>query len=230
MVSRLVSIDSFLDGQCGGNHLKWRRSCACSPSPVKVDGEFKFSVSLLLRYLYDCSPRFLKSKICHRYPLLFRDACRDSDLVGVGVVLFIGVDIFFFGGKLSLKSIGRICNLGFDRFIALAELTPVPLAIYTFLSFLISSMRLAFIDNDSARGALIRGWSSRQLSTDDIYCTQRTLSDHRIGFWAESVPSISNYSDGPPRGCYQELLNIGAVQVGLKMPNFPDFLTFGNFD
>ena len=70
---------------------------------------------------------------------------------------------------------------------------------------------LLFMDNDSARHALIRGGSPSTASAHLVSLFWREETLRRAYTWVERVPTASNVADGPSRLKYGYLKKLGAV-------------------
>ena len=232
VLSKCVFAESYLDSQCGAIHMKRLRNCDCSNGGmVKVTSEFCTAVKNLLFYLEHSRPRTvnLGSQI-PTPPILFTDACQEGETVGVGAVLFIHHQVFFFGVRLSASSLDDMRKLGYKHFISTAEISLIPIAVSTFYSYLQNSNSIFCVDNESARAAMIRGWSSKAISTDLIFSSRCTMSQGRAGFWLERVPSFSNVADGPSRGDFRFVRSLGGTEVRINVPDqFPSQLRFEPF-
>ena len=69
---------------------------------------------------------------------------------------------------------------------------------------------LLFMDNDSARHALIRGGSPSAASAHLVGLFWREETLRRAYTWVERVPTASNVADGPSRRRYEDLRRMGA--------------------
>ena len=92
------------------------------------------------------------------------------------------------------------------------------LARHTWRERLVGRLVIHFIDNDSAKDALIKGHSSHPASMEIIEQVWAQELEFQSSSWYDRVPSASNPADGPSRGCCKELLDAGAVQVEPLLP------------
>ena len=99
-------------------------------------------------------------------------------------------------------------STGSLRIIAQLELLPVLLAIWAWPASLLPAGRrvIVFIDNDSARFALIRGYSPVPASRALVETTWQELARAQAAPWFERVPSTGNPADAPSRCDFQRLL------------------------
>ena len=68
---------------------------------------------------------------------------------------------------------------------------------------------LLFIDNDSARHALIKGYTPSLASArlvSSFWESEAALASY---CWVERVPSLSNIADGPSRLKFDEVVDLG---------------------
>lgn len=75
-----------------------------------------------------------------------------------------------------------------------------------------------FIDNDSARDSLIKGYSPVIESGRLVGASWLLDAELQIYSWFARVPSEANISDGPSRGSFEELISVGAIVVECHMP------------
>ena len=69
---------------------------------------------------------------------------------------------------------------------------------------------VVFIDNDSARHALIRGGSPSPASAELVSLFWATEAQLRSYCWVERVPTASNVADGPSRLSFAGVRALGA--------------------
>ena len=107
--------------------------------------------------------------------------------------------VFVSSAKLTSSSISSMRSRGYTRFISTAEVLAIPLAVFTYARHLTGRKFICFTDNEAARGCFIKGWSSKDISTDLVYASRCMLSSMHVGFWIERVLSHSNIADPPSR-------------------------------
>ena len=94
-------------------------------------------------------------------------------------------------------------------------------------------MGISFIDNESARFALIKHTSPSPCMRSMIYALSFLDAVHPFGSWHERVPSKSNPADLPSRDEISKAVQLfGAVPFGdIQLPEtFLNFLTTLKFD
>ena len=77
---------------------------------------------------------------------------------------------------------------------------------------------LQFIDNNSAKDALIRGWSAHPASEGIVRAVWEQEMELQTATWYERVPSDSNPADEPSRGALASLEASGARRVQPRLP------------
>ena len=96
------------------------------------------------------------------------------------------------------------------QLIGQAELLPAVVAQRTWSQRWAGRRVLLFMDNDSARHALIRGGSTSTASAHLVGLFWREETLLRAYSWIERVPTASNVADGPSRLDYDLLRQLGA--------------------
>jgi hypothetical protein len=152
--------------------------------------------------------------------LIFTDgACEEGNSPGIQVATVGGflcgrglVPDRFFGGTVPPDIVERLAQHSGAQVIGQIELAPIWIAKRLWHEFIADSRAIHFVDNNSAKFAMIRGYSS--------VCSSGRLVDACWGLdaelgtasWYSRVPSPSNVSDAPSRLQYDELLRKGAVK------------------
>ena len=166
--------------------------------------EFVFALRALRTHLQAARPREVRA----RYPLpplLFTDgACEQvggSTVVTIGGVLLLPADrtMLYFSGTVPPALVQTWEADGSRQVIAEGELFPQLVARLIWADHLRSTSCLSFIDNDSSRAMLVRGYST------NVHCAALVeaviAEDAALGLaaWFERVPSHSNIADAPSR-------------------------------
>ena len=91
-----------------------------------------------------------------------------------------------------------------------AEILPVILAQELWGKYLKERRIIAFVDNDAARHAIIRGASPSGPSA--VLVSPFWANEAQLGSfcWVERVPTQSKQADGPSRLCFREARLLGA--------------------
>ena len=116
----------------------------------------------------------------------------------------------YFGKRISPDMVRRWQSDTKRQIICQAELVAIPLALETWRDALTNRDLIAFIDNDPAREALVKGTSSADVSA--VYANHCRLLCAQLGIaaWYARVASPSNISDMPSRGDFTLLQSAGA--------------------
>jgi hypothetical protein len=129
--------------------------------------------------------------------------------VSVGGVLFDAarpdVGPLYFGTKVDARIVRMWASGDKTQVIGQAELFPVWLAKLMWPERFAGRYNITFIDNDSARYGLIRGYSPVMASARLI--NESWLEDARLSAtsWFARVPTASNIADSPSRLDFSEL-------------------------
>ena len=108
---------------------------------------------------------------------------------------------------------------GQEQTIGQAEIAPALLARLTWADDLLGRRVIQFVDNDSARYALVKGYSPSLASS--VLLSDTWLQDCRLGLfsWYDRVPTASNIGDGPSRLDYEEVVGLGGVWSEPVLPS-----------
>ena len=107
---------------------------------------------------------------------------------------------------------------GQKQIIGQGELFPILVARHTWREKLVGRLIIHFIDNNSAKDALIKGHSQHPVSMSIVEQVWTQELELHSGSWYDRVPSDSNPADDPSRGSCQELIDAGAIQVSPVLP------------
>jgi ribonuclease HI len=159
------------------------------------------SLSSLVR---SSPPRCLKFTGETRPVLIFSDgACegQDRSQVTVGAVVFdtVSKKSFMFGLEVPDSLVNEWKAEGKIQTIGQAELLPALLARLSFRKLLTHRRAVFFLDNDSARMGLIKGYSPSPASNRIIQAVVADEAPLLCWSWYARVPGPSNPGDGPSR-------------------------------
>ena len=149
--------------------------------------------------------------------LLFTDgACEPAEdgclTVTVGAVLYTqGGEVHFFGCRVGKELVTAWRALGSDQVIGQAEILPALLAKVVWSRWLAGAYLVCFIDNESAKFALMASASPVQASADLVAASCRLDAALGIKRWCTRVPSAANVADAPSRLDFARLRAVGAV-------------------
>ena len=100
-----------------------------------------------------------------------------------------------------------------DRLIRQAELYPALLAVTAWGGLLAGRRVIAFVDNDAARGAFLKGASANRASAGIAHEFWAEAARREAYLWVERVPLQSNPADGPSRGDWSKLAGFEETAV-----------------
>ena len=200
-------------GRCGAFASRALRDLACGSGGHRKLADLELAgISWWKEYLLNARPR--EVRVLHDLPpvLIFTDGAVE-DIVSVGGVLFDRVSgrFEFFGTIVPddvSASWGRGC--GQLQVIGQAELAPLVLAVHLWRRILAGRSMLAFVDNDSAKDAAIRGYSPSLPSAHLVSALWQCLAAVGAMPWFDRVPGLSNLADAPSRLQFSHLHSLGA--------------------
>ena len=160
-------------------------------------------MSIFLEYIRQGRPRIRDANSKDTF-FVFTDAHFDSTAFtgGLGAVLVDkqGQVIQWFSHMLPEDQCRKLAPEDVEQIITELEALGVLAAISRWRNLLSRKHMVCFLDNEGARGAILRGRSSNALlnamahqicETEDVSC---------IFAWYARIPSISNLADPPSRG------------------------------
>ena len=200
------------------------------PSPTQVTNAIG-ALLHLVEALKATPPRAMPASYPPPVVLLTDGAC-EPDAAGGLPVTTVGAVLFrrgrrpqFFSSRVGAAAVRHWMGAaGKQQLVGQAEIAPVLLAKAVWRSELRGQALLTFVDNDSARHALVSGYSPVTTSCELISASALLDAELRVAQWVARVPTSSNIADAPSRLEVGELLRIGAVQRAL-----PSELTGGNW-
>jgi hypothetical protein len=216
-------------GRCGAAALRvlGDLSDGTKGTPV-LDNRAKAALSWLTVMLRESRPREIQARIDAPVILFVDGACEEREgqppLVTIGAVLFDSArpDLgpMYFGCEVG-EPIVSLWSAGGEKtqVIGQAELLPVLLAKTTWPERFRNRSNITFIDNNSARFGLIRGYSPVAVSASII--GESWLADMHLGSpsWFARVPTHSNIADEPSRLRFAEVSAYpGAVRSDVAIP------------
>ena len=98
------------------------------------------------------------------------------------------------------------------------ELYSVIVARFVWNKYLVGRKAIAFVDNESAKEALVKGSSFNAHFRALLLQLEIAERDMRSWLWFARVPSHSNPSDGPSRGDLSLMEVLGATRDGCVCP------------
>ena len=152
--------------------------------------------------------------------VIFTDGACEPEGSSIGGVLFDGDLIECFGALLEQTLVDTWkTRLDQEQVIGQAELFPVLVARHTWADKVEGRRVIFFIDNDSARLALIKSYSPVLPSLRIVMeCVAFDFASGLVPWYAR-VPTESNISDDPSRLCSKTLIEL--YEARIVAPVFP---------
>jgi hypothetical protein len=203
-------------GRCGAVALHYLSRLAAGPARP-VDEEMAMQLRFWPKYLQDAKPRTLKLNDTRPPILVFVDGA-EEDVVSTGAVMIDPCDglngrQFFVYDVPTAKVEQWKTAGGKQRVIHQAELLPALLAVSTWAARMQGRRIILFVDNDGARGSLIKGSSTSLPSALIVGQFWSEAAAAEMYIWVDRVPSASNPADGPSRHEVQWLRDNGFEEV-----------------
>lgn len=155
----------------------------------------------LLRFVNEAPPRAIPTSREGAPALVFTDGACEAGGASSGAALFErpGCPPSFFRMRDPPEVIAEWAAGGEPHAIAQAELLPVLVARLTWADRLRNRFVVYYIDNESVREALVRGWTGALASRALLLqCAWADVALSAVSWYAR-VPSPSNPADGPSR-------------------------------
>eukprot|EP00972_Heterocapsa_arctica_P018444 2723957-Heterocapsa_arctica.AAC.1 len=127
-------------------------------------------------------------------------------------------EVEFFAARASKALVDSWRKEGQMQIIGQAELVPVLVARCTWMDHLRGREVVHFVDNDSAKHALVKASSSHPASEAVVAQVWEQEVQELVSSWYDRVPSPSNPADDPSRGVVAGLVAAGAVRVVPLLP------------
>ena len=170
-------------------------------------------------------PRRIEPSSCNPPVIVFTDGACEPQGTSVGGILYVpGERIQAFGAMLSRKAVMCLASKEHqEQVIGQAEILPVLIAKSIWGDKLRNRKVIYFIDNDSARLALIKGYSPVLASLLLIMTSAQQDAELSSAPWYARVPTHSNPADEPSRMESTELRKKGALLVEPRLKGFNDW-------
>lgn len=183
-------------------------------------------------YLCEAPPRHICMEEAFDPPLhLWTDGWQSSMTqpitLGMGAVLYDPKDgaLLYFGAEISEGIVGQWARGGAKKaLINQAEMFPALSARITWSSRMLNRRVTHYVDNNGVREYLIKGYSSSGDSSTMLGTP--ILFDAMSGSmcWFTRVPSGSNPADGPSRGYFVEIMQLGGQWCEPTIPMEQDVI------
>jgi len=162
------------------------------------------------RYLATAVPRTIATNSSEPPVVIFTDGADDDDVVGIGAVLLHGPKKYALGGRVSARQVKAWKEEGGkEKLIHQPELLPALVALRVWGREVAKKQLLIFVDNDGARGALIKGSSGSLPSAKIVHKFWARVGELGCFPWVDRVHTASNPADDPSRGRWDELRRLG---------------------
>ena len=210
-------------GRCGAvtMHMLGQISEGARGSPALTE-TLRESLEWLVRILRESRPRELHAR-AHKPLILFVDGACEGSTVTIGAVLFDAEKPdegpLFFGATVGVELVELWSRDQKKQLIGQAEILPTLLARHTWPEIFRNRCNITFIDNDSARFSLVRGYSP--VLDSGAMINECRLVDAQLATrsWYARVSTFSNLADGPSRLEFSEVRAfIGARQFEVAVP------------
>jgi hypothetical protein len=184
------------------------------------DLELRAALLHARNYLSSAGPRLLRPQLAEDPVLIFTDgACEETTSIG-GVLIHKGT-VQCFGAVVPDSLVHKWKSKdGQVQVIGQAEIFPVLVARLTWRQYLRGRKCIFFLDNESARIAIVRSYSPVLASLNIVMDVAAWDFKNEVDAWYTRVPTCANISDGPSRMCLDEMGVLGAFTV--VKPIFPD--------
>ena len=105
------------------------------------------------------------------------------------------------------------------------EVMPVLVSLMIWAGWVSCAPLVHYIDNESSRMALIKGYGETSNSAKLIKAYVNCEADTQVKTWFARVPSFSNVGDGPSRSDVDLVQKLGAVQTNVDWERIAEILT-----
>ena len=212
LAGRLTFAGAQCIGRTGAAFLAPIRRVSRSPGGAALVLRLAAALAWWRVFLVNGVPRKVRFLKPESPAVLFVDGACEENFCGVGALLVDRVSgrCEAFGFKVPAFLVEALCAAtGSRQIIAQLELLPVLVSIWLWSSAFSPPGRraLIFIDNESARFAMIRGYSPVAASRSTVESSWAELARLQAAPWFERVPSAGNPADAPSR-CDRERLSV----------------------
>ena len=166
-------------------------------------------------------PKLVGPRSLDRPVIVLTDGACEPEHTSIGGVLVCDGVVEVFGAVVPTELVNSWKTRDDqEQVIGQAELFPLLISRLTWSKYLSGRRVIYFVDNESARLAMIKAYSPVGASLDLICKALQWDNAHDSYPWFARVPTASNISDSPSRmRLSQELIELGAKVVA---PVFPE--------
>ena len=190
---------------------RWASTGGCRP----LTDEMIAALKSIEPAMSVAGPRLIEPSCSERPVLIWTDgACEPDGTTIGGVMIEVGERPQAFGARLTAEAAQRLATkTGQTQVIGQAELLPILVAKTIWENHIKNKKVMYFVDNDSARLAMIKGYSPVITSLRIIMaCSYRDAMCRTVSWYAR-VPTKSNIADEPSRMRKVDLMKMGAKIV-----------------
>ena len=177
--------------------------------------EMRYALRAIEPALSVAGPRLIEPSSSRRPTLIWTDgACEPDGTTVGGILIKDGMRPQAFGARLTKEAAECLAaKPGQKQVIGQAELLPILVAKTIWSEFIKNEKVIHFVDNDSARLAMIKGYSPVITSLRIITACSHRDAWCRTSSWYARVPTKSNIADEPSRMRQANLIKMGAEIV-----------------
>ena len=206
-------------GRCGAFASRLLRTIADGRGPVRCLTQLEvLALQWWKEHLASAVPRIVSVRTRGRPVLVFTDGAVE-DRVTIGGVLSDPVSGVkeCFGEEVpgSVLQAWRAAGCG-EQLIGQAELAPIAIAMVLWAEILHGREVIIFVDNDSARDAMVKGYSPSLASAKIVGVAWSAIASLLASVWLERVPGVSNIADGPSRLSFNPVEQVGAQRIRVQ--------------
>jgi len=200
-------------GRCGALTLH-ALSCMLGAPERKLTTDDELQLQFWQTYFAHAEPRKIKTNDFGMPVLIFVDGAEETSGVGIGAVIVDGAFREGFGGKVPNRMVEEWRrDGGREKVIHQAELLPAAVAAALWEERLWRRRWVLFVDNDGARGALVKGSTAARPSARIVQRFWVEVGRQASFPWVDRVPTHSNLADGPSRGDWSVAGGLGVKEV-----------------
>ena len=225
---RMLFYESFTFGRLSGEAIKAIGRVACGNRPsVVFRGDVKQSLEFLLSRVTSARPITVTQKLKECWYIFTDGACEAERSHGsIGGVLLTpqGECIRYFSSEVPDSLMSILLQASINHIHEL-EVMPVLVSLMIWAGWVSCAPLVHYIDNESSRMALIKGYGETSNSVKLIKAYVNCEADTQVKTWFARVPSFSNVGDGYSRSDVDLVQKLGAVQTNVDWERIAEILT-----
>ena len=224
---RMLFYESFSFGRLAGDAVKTiGRVATGSRKPMKFGYEVQRALEFLLHRVEHARPITVTQRLKHCWYIFTDGACEAEQSRGsIGGVLFSpqGECIRYFASEVPPHLMEHLLKASKNPIHEL-EVLPVLVSLMLWSDDVSCAPLVHYIDNESSRMALIKGWGETSNSAKLVKEYVNLEMETQVKTWFARVPSFSNVGDGPSRGDHSLVQKLGAVQTKVDWERIAEIL------